>query len=503
MDTQLLDDILSCPTLPSLPAVASRVLELTSDPDVEMEQLAEEIRYDQGIAAKILRTVNSSFFGLRRRCSSIDHALIMLGLGPVKSLVLGFSLVSCLKPEEDDSFDYPGYWQRALTSAVASKYAAEAVGNKLIIDEAFLAALFQDIGMVAMHRTLGDDYLALIRRSEGEHRRLAKLELDAFELQHSSIGAMLCENWKMPHEIVIPVRYHDRPTACPQEYGQIARCVALGNMVQAVLAAETPTEALRRLYVKGGSWLGLSETQIDEIVTNSGEATKELGSLFSIDVGSVPDAQEVLARADRQLIELSRNQQIEGFAAKQFAELLADEDGHDPITGILMREGFSLAVRHAFDPARSGEYPLSVVQFMLCGYDEIGTHISESAQDEVIIGLSVLLRRHFEPMGGVVCRLAESIFAVVLPAVERSVATHQADACCVEFCQRSPGWLPAGTDDADFLKLSIGVATLDDSTRAMMQDPELLVKAAGQAVLAAQRSERSTVRAFVPKRKAA
>lgn len=68
MDTQLLDDILSCPTLPSLPSVAIRVLELTSDPDVKMEELAKEIQYDQGIAAKILRTVNSSFFGLRRRC---------------------------------------------------------------------------------------------------------------------------------------------------------------------------------------------------------------------------------------------------------------------------------------------------------------------------------------------------------------------------------------------------------------------------------------------------
>ncbi|MEX0876665.1 MAG: HDOD domain-containing protein, partial [Phycisphaerales bacterium] len=161
MDTQLLEDILSCSTLPSLPSVASRVLELTSDPDVKMDELAEEIRYDQGIAAKILRTVNSSFFGLRRRCSSIDHALVMLGLGPVKSLVLGFSLVSSLKAEDGDAFCYPEYWKRSLTTAVASKYAAEMAGNKLILDEAFLAGLFQDIGMIAMHRTIGDNYLAL------------------------------------------------------------------------------------------------------------------------------------------------------------------------------------------------------------------------------------------------------------------------------------------------------------------------------------------------------
>ena len=112
MDTKLLDDILNCPSLPSLPAVAIRVLELTSDPDVRMDELAKEIQFDQGIAAKILRTVNSSFYGLRKRCSSIEHALVMLGLNPVKSLVLGFSLVSSVKGEEGDEFDYLGYWER-------------------------------------------------------------------------------------------------------------------------------------------------------------------------------------------------------------------------------------------------------------------------------------------------------------------------------------------------------------------------------------------------------
>ncbi len=503
MDTKLLEDILSCPSLPTLPTVAIRVLELTSDPNVEMEQLGREIQVDQGIAAKILRTVNSSFFGLRRRCSSIDHALVMLGLGPVKSLVLGFSLVSSIKPEENDQFDYTDYWRRGLTSAVASKYAAEHAGNKLILDEAFLAALFQDIGMVAMHRTIGNEYLTLLRNTGGDHAKLARLELDAYEIQHCSVGAMLCENWKMPHEIVIPVRYHDRATACPQEHAQVARCVALGNMVHAVLGSESPTEPLRRLYVKGASWLGFSEPQIDEIIRKSGETTKELGKLFSIDMRSVPDAEQVLRKADRQLIELSKNQQIEGFAARQFADLLTDSDGTDPITGTLLREGFNQAVRQSYESAHSGMYSLSVVQILIGGFDELGSTLGDEVQDEITIGVSVLLRRHFEQMGGIVCRLADPIFAVVLPAVERQAAAREADACCAEFTKRLPGWVSDAREVLDGIKLSVGVATLDDSTRAMMSNPETLVKAVSQAVLAARNSDGSAVRAFVPRRNAA
>lgn len=503
MDTLLLDDILSCPTLPTLPSVAIRVLELTSDPDVKMDELAAEIQFDQGIAAKILRTVNSSFFGLRRRCSSIEHALVMLGLGPVKSLVLGFSLVSTLKSEEGDDFDYSAYWKRSLMSAVAAKYAAELTGNKLIVDEAFLAGLFQDIGMIAMHRTLREKYTEVCNATEGDHRKLAKLELDTFEIQHSTIGAMLCEKWKMPHEIVIPVRYHDRATACPQEYGQIARCVALGNLIHGVLESSDPTESLRRAYQKGMSWLGISESQVDQIITDTGNSAKELGSLFNVDVGSVPDPSEVLEKADRQLIDLARNQKIEGFAAKQFADLIMVDDGCDPLTGTLLREGFAQAIRESFQPSFSGEYPLSIVQLVISGYDELGNTIGEEAQDEIVVSTVVLLRRHFEQMGGVVCRLGDSIFAVVLPAVDRADAVRESSMCCTEFAERVAGWVPDAPGISESMSISIGVATLDDETRPILTSADLLIKATSQAVLAARAGGGSSTRAFVPRRNAA
>ncbi len=503
MDTKLLDDILSCPTLPSLPSVAIRVLELTSDPDVKMDELAKEIQFDQGIAAKILRTVNSSFYGLRKRCSSIEHALVMLGLGPVKSLVLGFSLVSTIKGEEGDAFDYLGYWERGLTTAVAAKYVAEMLDQKKIVDEAFLSGLFQDIGMIAMHRTIGDDYLEALNAAENDHSKLAKLELDAFEMQHSTVGAMLCENWKIPHEIVIPVRYHDRPTACPQEFSQTARCVAIGNLVHTVLSAENPTESLRIAYAKGGSWLGLKEAQVDELIKESGKTTKELGNLFSIDVASMPDPEEVLKQADHQLIDLSKNQKIESYSAKQFTELINVDDGTDPMTGLMSREGFSVAVRESFDSAFKGEFSLSIVQLAISGYDELGASIGESAQDEVAIGVSVLLRRNFEHMGGVICRLSDSIFAVILPSIERNIATQYTSACCEEFTQRVSSWLPKVEDVAQTLVASFGVATVDDETRTMIKSADLLVKAAGRAVLAAKAGEGSTVRAFVPRKNAA
>src|ERR1051325_6151536 len=147
MNPELIERILRCPTLPTLPAVAVRVLELTGDESVSLERLAEEIQNDQALAAKVLKTINSSFYGVRRPCGTISQAMVMLGLSAVKSLALSFSLVSSIG-FGDDEFDHVAYWRRGLYTAAAAKIIAREVG-RAFEDEAFLGGLLQDVGMMA------------------------------------------------------------------------------------------------------------------------------------------------------------------------------------------------------------------------------------------------------------------------------------------------------------------------------------------------------------------
>src|SRR5579862_3133213 len=114
MNQELMDRILRCPSLPTLPAVAVRVIELTSNAGVSLDELAGVIQHDQALTTKILRTVNSSFYGLRRPCSNISQSLVMLGLSTVKSLALSFSLVTTLHGTQAEGFDYVSYWRRGL-----------------------------------------------------------------------------------------------------------------------------------------------------------------------------------------------------------------------------------------------------------------------------------------------------------------------------------------------------------------------------------------------------
>ncbi|MBL4592163.1 MAG: GGDEF domain-containing protein, partial [Phycisphaerales bacterium] len=220
-------------------------------------------------------------------------------------------------------------------------------------------------------------------------------------------------------------------------------------------------------------------------------------------IGSTPSAEDVLAKADRQLIALSKEQKIESYASQELSKLLVGDEGMDPVTGIFTREGFNQAVRQAFLQGATGEIELSVVQLVLTGLDELSNVMGDGPHDDVVIGTTVMLMKNFEPMGGVVCRLADAVFAVVLPRVDRRSATRIADQCCSEFGRLLNGWLPDVDGIEEMIKMSVGVSTLDDDTRAVFKTPELLVTGAGRAVQAAKAVNGSAVRAFVPRKNAA
>ncbi len=177
MSSSTLDQVLSCPRLPTLPGVALSLMELTRNPDVELGDIADLVQNDQALTGKILKTVNSSYYGLSQPCATIRRALAYLGLSTVTSLVLGFSLVE-LTGSCDEEFDLPDYWRRCLASAAAARRIAMTTGA-CDPEEAFVAALMQDIGMLAMHAALKGDYDAVLCETGGNHFLLPHCERTA------------------------------------------------------------------------------------------------------------------------------------------------------------------------------------------------------------------------------------------------------------------------------------------------------------------------------------
>ncbi|MES1209404.1 MAG: HDOD domain-containing protein, partial [Pseudomonadota bacterium] len=175
-----------CSTLPSIPAVAVRVLNLCQRDDLDLLEIADAVGNDPALAAKILKLVNSPVFGLRQEVKTISHALALLGVNAVRTLTLSFSLVRDLRKSQQKGLQ--SYWRRSIVSAIAAKELSAAMRFPAG-EEAFLAALLQDIGILALGRVCGRDYDRVAAGAGDDHLLLADLERAAFGADHAEVGA--------------------------------------------------------------------------------------------------------------------------------------------------------------------------------------------------------------------------------------------------------------------------------------------------------------------------
>lgn len=490
MELSALERVLQCPTLPSLPAVAVRVIDLTKSSKVSMDELAEVIRNDQGLATKILRTVNSSYYGLRKRCSTISQALVMLGMSTVKTLALSFSLVSAVG-DKGAGFDYVAYWRRGLYTAVAARAIARRARVPLD-EEAFLSGLLQDVGMMALKQGLGQEYVALVASLRGEHARLAQAELSVLETTHSEVGALLAERWKLPDELIVPVRFHERPNAAPQDYVDLVRCVALGNLVHDTLTLPEPRAALNRLIARAHDWFDLSSTDAEEVVRLVASQASELASLFRLDTGTVANAEAILRSAQSRREDLAVSDDGVG-------SLVTDADDHDPFTGMLTPIALTPIAEDLFQQARAAGGSLSVLALAIDGYAAHVQQWGPEAGDAIMVELAACLQKHLDAQAPHVCRWLESVFVAVLPRADQSAALALAGTVRAAVSTESLGW---NLDGRISCTASAGVATLT-GTRGPYLRVDQLIASAVRALEAAQAAGGNTARAFVPRAAAA
>lgn len=493
MNPDVLEKVLACRDLPSLPAVAMKVVELTNSEHVSMKALADTIQNDQALAAKILRTVNSSMYALRTRCSSINQAIVMLGLSAVKSLALGFSLVSAIKDSRTQGFDLADHWRRSLYTGIA----ARAISNRAGLgnaEECFLGGLLQDVGMIALFQTMGEDYLTVVAQAQGDHRAVSKLELEAFEVQHADVGAMLAMRWKLPEQLIMPIKYHERPTAAPVAHTGIVRAVGLGNIASDLLTSTEPAQHLRRFYQRAEQWFAIDNPTADEILKSIGQATREVTSLLLVPTAPLADAQAVLESARQQL------EAIDLPAATVAALPTSENTGLDDLTGIPGRTPFDRTMVAAFEQTRAGVGPLALALFDIDGLDEINSRFGREAGDTVLISVAGRLEKLFSPVRAAVCRYDGGRFAVILPRCDRAQAVRLAESARTEVAGTPIQLIAAksGAPGVVSVTASVGVAALDQAIIRRFDDPAALSSIIEQAVKAAKKAGRNTIRVYAP-----
>lgn len=307
MNEVLLEKILACPSLPTLPAAALEVIDLCRREDVHMDKLARTICKDPALTVKVLKTVNSAQYGLRNKVTTVSHALVLLGIGTVKTLALGFTLVGSLRDVKGTSYDPSPIWRRSLLSAFAARSTSLRVGGE-DHEEAFLAGLLQDLGILALIQVLGSPYVELLRVTGDNTGRLAELERKHLKLDHAEVGEALARKWSLPEQLLLPIRYHENPDEAPEAGRKTARIVALGNKAAMPFMTPDTRTPLDDFLASATLWFQMKEEAATQILQSAGAVGPQMAELFKLAPCKTEDVGAILAQAQ----ELMRNLRSDG-----------------------------------------------------------------------------------------------------------------------------------------------------------------------------------------------
>ncbi len=198
-------------TLPALPFIIEEVNRVIDDPKASAANLAEVISRDQALVAKILSVANSPLYGIPRRVSTIDFAIIILGFNHIKNIVIAFSLMDSISSFNTEIFDRQRYWVHSLLTATASKRVADDLGYH-VSGEAFTAGLLHDLGIPIICKHFPKEFKQIQELMLEKGLSYRDAEIMVLGMDHQEIGRILVERWNLPQSLAEVVGCHHQPS---------------------------------------------------------------------------------------------------------------------------------------------------------------------------------------------------------------------------------------------------------------------------------------------------
>lgn len=288
------------------PRVALRLIEMASDPDVQIKDYAEVIKTDWSLTGRILRLANSAFYAQRTEVTRLDRALVLLGIERTKAVTLGFYISRSLIGQGSKDVTRKVWGQSVFRACLASALAkAQCPG---LASEAYVVGLMLDCGVPLMARALGDNYLELWNQKLSP-AKLYEAEFKAMPFTHVDVADALMRRWRMPSLLAKPVMWHHTPpragaTEDPltllHRLAYYAGTVQLGDGVP-TLKSSLPTVA--------GRFFEIGAAGLEKVVTSAAkEYAATIGMFKSETEDEVEAFEDVTEAVQQQLIEMMDEQ---------------------------------------------------------------------------------------------------------------------------------------------------------------------------------------------------
>ena len=475
---------------PSPPGVATHIIELAQDPDIEMGKVAKALSMDSALATKILRIANSPLYAQRRKSESLRQALVVLGLNATLTLALSFSLVKSLRGGKSNGLSYGLYWRRALLAATAARALAD-VMRQSQAEEIFLAALLQDVGMLALDKAVPDLY------SQGEslqrnHSALAEHEIKRLQVDHAHVGGWLMAQWNLPERLHRAIsRSHRLDLSFSADPSQIFdRCVALSGPVADLFLLEPAQRQFAETALCAERSLGLDKIAFGQVLGTIGAMIPETEAIFEADLLAKQHPELILEQAREVLMlrSLHALREINTLRAPNDSTSraleLEEETRRDELTGVYNRAYFDKFLAREFDNSTQHKWPLSLAFADLDDFKRINDSFGHQAGDRILQATARMLRGNTRETD-LIARYGGEEFVVVLPATDAETARSICERIVAAF--RNTGHV-IGSDHA---KVTISVGCATHGNQHLFDSAADFINAADQALYTAKTGGRN------------
>lgn len=259
--------------MPSLSTTVGKVMEICSRTDASPNELNKVISLDPVLTGQVLKLINSAYYSLVNKVTSLTRAITMLGMNTVKNMALSTAIISSVAgAKKSKALPTKKFWAHSIGAGVSAKLLGEVKGMPVMErEELFLAGLLHDLGKVPF----GDEYIEVLNIAKIEQLPLNEVELDVMGIDHQEVGLMIADKWRLNPVIAICIGSHHGATHLTGEHGNQIALVALGNIYTNILdhgyaGNPFPKEKEIQLLLDSvglswGEYCGIADRVVEEI----------------------------------------------------------------------------------------------------------------------------------------------------------------------------------------------------------------------------------------------
>ena len=266
----------------TLPEVTVKIIQIVENPKSTARDLHDVIRVDPALSSRLLKVVNSAFYGLPGQIASMDRAIVLLGLSAVKNIAIASSMTHLFNGGRTiEGFSGLELWRHSVAVAVTARLLTTAQGRPSV-EESFLAGLIHDLGLLIERQVYPKEMAQIISRQKAQAEDFATLEQEIIGADHAAFGMALATKWRFPRPLCTSIGYHHKP----MDLAEVNRELPVLINIADILASRagigfTATTASAAYTGEMLQVIKLTQADLDEIAAKLPEQVALTESIFS------------------------------------------------------------------------------------------------------------------------------------------------------------------------------------------------------------------------------